>query len=43
MIVLPGSLKSTYPRVKQELLSLKGGKEMISQFVVENTLRKKGA
>ena len=43
MIVLPGNLKSTYPRVKQELLSLKAGKEMISQFVVENTLRKKGA
>ena len=34
MIVLPGNLKSSYPKVKQELLSLKAGKEMINQFVV---------
>jgi len=42
MVVLPGNLKTAYPKLKQELLTIKSGKEMISQFVVENTLRKKG-
>lgn len=42
MVVIPGNLKSAYPRFKQELLSAKAGKEFISQFVVENTLKKKG-
>ena len=42
LIVLPNNLKSYYPKIKQDLLSAKAGKEMISQFVVESTLKKKG-
>ena len=41
MVVIPGNLKNHYPRFKQELLTVKAGKEVISQFVVENTLKKK--
>ena len=43
MIVIPNNLKTAYPRLKQELLTIKCGKEMLSQFVVDNTLKKKGA
>jgi hypothetical protein len=42
MICIPASLKTAYPKLKQELLTIQGGKEMLSQFVVENTLKKKG-
>ena len=42
LIVLPNNLKVHYPKFKQDLLSVKAGKEMISQFVVESTLKKKG-
>ena len=43
MVVLPGNLKSFYPKIKQDLLLAQSGKEIISQFVIENTLKKKGA
>ena len=43
LVVIPNNLKSEYPKLKQYLLSVKDKNEILSQFVVENTLRKKGA
>ena len=43
LVVIPSSLKTSYPKLKQHLLVAKNKQEMISQFVVETTLRKKGA
>lgn len=43
LVVIPPSLKTSYPKLKQHLLAAKNKQDMISQFVVETTLRKKGA
>ena len=42
MVVIPGHLKTSYPKFKQHTLSYNSNPEMITQFLLEGTLRKKG-
>lgn len=42
LVVIPKHIQSLYPKLKQQLLKAQGGIEMVSQFVTEFTLRKKG-
>lgn len=43
MVVLPGNMKNSYPALKTEALAMEKQNDILTQCVVENTLRKKNA
>jgi aubergine len=42
MVTIPMGLKTSYPKLKQATLAITEKREILTQFVVENTLKKKG-